>query len=261
MAFIRINDLTLHYRRDGDTDGKPLVFINSLGTDYRIWDAVVPHFASNHAVLRYDKRGHGLTDVPAPPYTIADHTADLVALLDALDIAESIIIGLSVGGMIAIDFAARYPQRVTTLVLCDTAPQIGTAAMWKERIDTLRAQGMTHLRDSILARWFAPDFKTRNPAAYHGYGNMLIHTPLDGYTGTCEAIRDADLIHASRQIRAKTLVLCGEQDVSTPPDFVREATIDIPDAHFDLIPYSGHLPCVEQPDTLAAKISTFLEDA
>lgn len=258
-TFATVNKITLHYQLDDRPDGIPLVFINSLGTDYRIWDEVTVHFTNRHPILRYDKRGHGLSEAPPPPYTLGEHTADLTALLDQLSLRRVILVGLSVGGMIALDFSARYPERVHALVLSDTAPQIGTAAMWNERIGNLRTNGMASMVGAILPRWFAPAFADQHPAAYQGYGHMLARTPLDGYTGTCEAIRDADLTDASHTIQTRTLVLCGEQDASTPPDFIREATSHIPDVRFELVPDAGHLPCVEQPDIFFAEINTFLE--
>ena len=198
MNFTTANGQLLHYSDEGKSDedeatGPPLVFINSLGTDLRIWRAVAHHFSDTYRLIRYDKRGHGLSDCPAPPYTIGHHADDLAGLLDALQIDRAILIGISVGGMIAIGSAVNHPERVEKLVLCDTAPKIGTPKMWDERIGTLRANGMAHLGEAILSRWFAPRFAIEQPDVYRGYSHMLTRTPVDGYTGTCEAIRDADL--------------------------------------------------------------------
>lgn len=249
----------------GGTEGTPLVFINSLGTDLRIWDAVEALLAgrpgqARRPRVRYDKRGHGLSDCPPPPYALADHTADLVGLLDHLGHEGVILVGISVGGMIAMDCAARYPERVRALVLCDTAPRIGTAAGWNERIEALRAHGMDHLGRAILERWFAPGFARRQPAAYRVYYNMLTRTPVEGYTGTCEAIRDADLGDCPGRIRARALVLCGAEDVATPPEACRSLAASLVDARFEAISGAAHLPCIEQPDAFVAGLAGFLED-
>ena len=258
MDFTIENGITLHYTYEGPRKGLSLVFINALGTDLRIWDGIVPHFSDRHRVIRYDKRGHGLSDCPSAPYSIRDHANDLHGLLDRLDISQAILVGISVGGMIALDYAATWPECVQALVLCDTAPQIGTAEMWNERIHTLREHGMQSMGDAILSRWFAPSFADQAPAAYRGYYNMLTRTPIEGYTGTCEAIRDADLTAAARAIMARTLVLCGAEDISTPPDLARGLVELIPDANFQEIPGAAHLSCIEQPDAVATHIERFL---
>jgi 3-oxoadipate enol-lactonase len=260
MYFASINGITLHSKLEGQADGIPLVFINALGTDLRIWDGLISSFAESYALVRYDKRGHGLSDSPPAPYTLRDHSDDLVGLLDHLHIEQAILVGVSVGGMIALDFASMHPERVKALVLCDTAAKIGTEAMWNERIATLQQHGIGHLANSIIARWFAASFQQQNPAAYHGYRNMLTHMPSDGYIGTCAALRDADLTAQTPIIQAKSLVLCGAEDVSTPPDLVQGLANTLPDQRFRLIEGAGHLPCIEQPQLVADIIGQFLKE-
>jgi 3-oxoadipate enol-lactonase len=258
MNFMIGNGLTIHYTLEGTGEGIPLVLINALGTDLRIWDGVVPHLTDRSPVLRFDKRGHGLSDCPPAPYSIRDFSTDLLGLLDPLEISQAVIVGISVGGMVAMDFAAGWPERVHSMVLCDTAPVIGTADLWNDRINRLRKEGMGCMAESILARWFSPAFKVEFPAAYQGYYNMLTRMPLEGYTGTCEAIRDADLTESTSTIEAHTLVLCGSEDVSTPPDLVRGLVELMPNAEFQEIPGAGHSICIEKPDLVAEQIKRFL---
>jgi len=252
------NGLTIHYALEGTGEGNPLVFVNALGTDLRIWDGVVPHLTDRYPVLRFDKRGHGLSDCPPAPYTIHDFSTDLLGLLDQFEIRQAIAVGISVGGMIVLDFAASWPERVSSMVLCDTAPVIGTADLWNDRINKLRKHGMESMVEAILARWFAPPFKEKSPAAYQGCYNMLTRMPLEGYIGTCEALRDADLIEAAKTIKTRTLILCGTEDVSTPPDAVRGLVDLMPNAEFHEIPGAGHSICIEQPDLVAEQIERFL---
>ncbi len=143
MTVATINDITLHYQTVG-SGSVPLVFINSLGTNLHIWDEVAAHFPYT---VRYDKRGHGLSDAPPVPYTMRDHSDDLRGLLDHLHIERAILAGTSVGGMIALDFAAQFPLRVAAMVLCDTADKIGNADGWNARIETLREKGLEALAD------------------------------------------------------------------------------------------------------------------
>lgn len=257
MNFATISGVTIHYKEEGIPDSPPLVFINSLGTDLRIWDGVVSRLDGRFRIIRYDKRGHGLSDCPAAPYVIRDFSADLRGLLDHLDIEKAVVVGISVGGMVAIDFTAEWPDRVSSLVLCDTGAKIGSAELWQERADTLRRHGMAYLSDAILSRWFAPVYIEENPAVYRGYSNMLTRMPVEGYAGTCEALRDGNLISAAKTIAARTLVLCGAEDLATPPEFVRGLCDLIPQAKYREISGAAHLPCVEQPEKTAALIAEF----
>lgn len=260
MKFAEIDGVMLHYHVEGRQDGLCLVFINSLGTDLRIWDEVVSHFGHRFRMVRYDKRGHGLSDCPSGPYSIRDHANDLAGLLTYLKIKETILIGISVGGMIAMNLAARHPEIARALILCDTGTRIGTADMWNQRINTLRQDGMESLGDAILQRWFTTAFAAQRPADYWGYYYMLTRTPVAGYTATCEAIRDADLTDSARMIRTKTLILGGTEDMATPPDLVRELARTLPDARLELIEQAAHLPCIEQPEAMVAAIRRFLQE-
>lgn len=260
MHFAAVGGLTLHYALDGPPDGLPLFFVNSLGTDLRLWEAVLPSFAGQYRLIRYDFRGHGLSDCPPPPYTITDHAADLHGLLNTLQVESAILVGISVGGQIALAYAAAHPERIRSLVLCDTGTKIGSAAMWNERIERLRQEGMDSLADSILARWFTPSFAQANPAVTRGYTHMLTRTPLAGYIGTCAALRDADLADAAQTVKARALVICGAEDVATPPDLGRALANTLPDARFSLIDGAAHLPCVEQSAAFAALLHRFLEE-
>lgn len=259
MDVVLANGVALNGAFEGVEEAPALLFVNSLGTDLRIWDAVVPEFAADCRLIRYDKRGHGLSDCPPAPYTLDDHAGDLVGLLDALDVNRAVLVGVSVGGMIAQLVAARWPERVRGLVLCDTAARIGTAVFWNTRITHLQQHGLNHDTTApILARWFAPAFAQNNPAAHRLYANMLARMPLEGYLGTCAAIRDADLSDRSRTIQAPTLVVCGAEDSATPPELTRTLLDLIPHASYLELPGVGHVPCVEQPELLAEAVREFL---
>jgi 3-oxoadipate enol-lactonase len=259
--FHRCNGIVLHAKRLGDPEKPLVVFSNSLGTDARIWDAVLPHLGDRYRVVLYDKRGHGLSDAPRGPYRIADHAADLLALLDRLGIERFALVGLSVGGMIAQMIAADHPARVAALVLCDTAAKIGDSATWDARIEAVEYKGLEPIATSVLERWFTRDYRARETAAMAGWRNMLTRQPPGGYAATRAAIRDADLRARAGTIAAPTLCLVGDQDLSTPPDLVRGTADLIPDSRFAVIPLAGHIPCVEQPDILAGHIRGHLAEA
>jgi 3-oxoadipate enol-lactonase len=142
MQFTAANGITLHTDRAGA--GPPIVFVNSLGSDFRIWDAVLPALTQRAEVIRYDKRGHGLSDLG--PITMDAHVADLAALLDGLATGPAVICGLSVGGQIALGLSAARPDLIRGLILMDTGHRIGTPAMWDERIATIESPAGSRLR-------------------------------------------------------------------------------------------------------------------
>ncbi|RDI94675.1 3-oxoadipate enol-lactonase [Meiothermus sp. QL-1] len=254
--FAQINGLTLHYRLEGE--GPVVVFINSLGSDLRIWDYQAAGLWSHFRVLRYDKRGHGLSEAPPPPYTLADHAQDLRALLGYLGIEQASLVGISVGGMIALEFARSYPERTRALVLMDTGARIGSVESWNERIRAIQETSLAEVARGVVARWFTPAFFQEKPAEATGYYHMLARTPVEGYIGTCAALRDADLRGGLGGVRAPALVLCGAQDPATPPALSQALAQELR-APLRLIEGAAHLPCIEQPKATLAELRAFLE--
>ena len=259
MSFLEANKVVHYYTVEGAHDAPVLVFSNSLGSDHRIWDAVLPYLRDKFRIIRYDQRGHGLSDATPAPYAISDLIDDLAGLLDRLNIDNAFVCGLSVGGMIAQGLAANYPHRARALVLCDTAMQIGPANIWNERIAVIQKDGISALTDPIMERWFTRAFREGRVTEFSGYINMLERTPVEGYIGTCCAIRDADLREAAGAIRQPTLVLCGDQDLATPPALVRELAEAVSGAAYSLIEDAAHISCVEQPELFSRLVINFLE--
>ena len=258
MRFVKLDATTIHYGQAGNPAAHTLVFANSLGTDFRIWQAVAADLVSDYQIILYDKRGHGLSDAPAAPYSIEGHINDFIGLVDFLEIERFTICGVSVGGMIAQGVAARIAERVQALILCDTAHVIGPKEMWEQRMAMVQQRGLASIADDALERWFTPEFHMLNGPQLAGYRNMFSRTPLQGYLGTCAAIRDADFSKSSAHISSPTLCVCGEEDGATSPELVRTLADLIPDAEFALIPSAGHIPSIEQPVILARLIREFL---
>jgi 3-oxoadipate enol-lactonase len=262
--FASIAGLTIHHRFDHPRlelkSGAPVVFINSLGSDLRIWDDVVSRLPCSS--LRYDKRGHGLSDAPSGPYSIADHANDLHGLLEHLKLERVVIVGISVGGQIALEFASRFPERVAGAVFCDTGMKIGSAELWNTRIEAVRDHGLEHISESVMQRWFGPAFRQDRAATVRGYQNMLERQPPVGYIATCEALRESDLHQAAQNVRdarVKTLVMCGKDDQSTPVALSQELAQTL-EMNLELIDNAGHLPCIEQPEAFANILNSFLEE-
>lgn len=260
MQAARIGSTVLHYSVSGPSEANALVFANSLGTDFRIWDRLLPYLPTGLRVIRYDKRGHGLSDCPPGPYRMADHVADLSGLLDHLQVRTAIIAGLSIGGMIAQGIAARRPDLVKGAILCCTGHVIGGAAMWEQRIQALRAGGIEALADAVMERWFSPGFRSGRPDELRAWRNMLVRTPLEGYVASCAALRDADLTESTRALRMPVLCIAGSADGATPPDLVQSLADLIRGSRFRILEGPGHIPCVEAPLALGREITLFLKE-
>lgn len=260
MQFARINGNVIHYQLIGAPAARPvLVFINSLGTDFRIWRDVIVRLAGDFAIVAYDKRGHGLSELGDAPHTIETHASDLAALLDHLAVKSAVICGLSIGGLIAQGLYATRPDLIRAMILCDTAHKIGTADMWDGRIASAQADGIASFADGVMEKWFTPDFHARHRDELTGYRTLLVRQPVDGYASACAAIRDADFTETARRIAVPTLCVVGDQDGSTPPALVKSLADLIPGARYEIIPGAGHIPCVEQPEMLTSLMRDFIQ--
>ena len=161
----------------GDPDGAPLVFANSLGTDFRIWDRVLPLLPPGLRVLRYDMRGHGLSDAPAGDYFMGDLVADAAALMQATGFRDAAFVGLSIGGVVAQGLAAERPDLVKLAVLSNTAAKIGTEESWRDRMATVRAEGIEAIADRVMQLWFTRGFHADRADELALWRHMLTRTP------------------------------------------------------------------------------------
>ncbi|MBQ2260186.1 MAG: 3-oxoadipate enol-lactonase [Loktanella sp.] len=257
MTKVIRDGVTLHYQITGPEDGAPVVFANALGTTLAIWDQVVAHLPPGLRIIRYDMRGHGQSDAPDGPYTMGQLISDAEAVCTAAGIRDALFVGLSVGGMVAQGLAVKRPDLIRALVLSNTAAKIGNPKLWQDRIDTVRTKGLPALSDTVLQRWFGRSFY--GTPAMDPWRAMLEATPVQGYTGTCAAIAGTDFYTPTAGLRIPTLGIAGSEDGSTPTDLVRETVDLIPGSQFILMRRTGHLPCVEDPQTYAAHLADFLK--
>ncbi|MGB3176567.1 MAG: 3-oxoadipate enol-lactonase [Albidovulum sp.] len=255
MNILDLDPIHLHWREDGNPSGAPVVFANSLGTDFRMWDQLIPLLPQSLRLIRYDKRGHGLSSCPTGPYSMGAMIRDVEQLCDALDVRDCVFVGLSVGGLIAQGLAVKRLDMVRAMVLSNTAAKIGTRGMWNDRINAIRAGGMEAIGDATMERWFSRNFRAQ--PEMQGWRAMLTRQPIEGYCGVAAAIAGTDFITPTSGLTLPTLVIAGSEDGATPPDLVRETAGLIRGARFELIRGAGHLPPVEQPETYAALLRDF----
>jgi 3-oxoadipate enol-lactonase len=243
--------MTLHHVIDGDDDAPPLVLSPSLGSTLAMWDPQVPALARTHRVIRYDHRGHGGSPVPPAPYALEDLGADVLALLDTLEIERVDWCGLSLGGMVGMWLAAHAPERIGRLALCCTSAQLGPRSTWEERITAIRAGGTDAIADAGVSRWLTADFAAAHPDVAARLRAMIAGTDDEGYIGCSAAIEQMDLRGVLGDIRAPTLVIAGADDPSTPPEPHGERIVaGIPGARLEVVADAAHLANVQQPEAV-----------
>ena len=262
-SFVSANGVTLHVRADGRTVGSSpaaaILYLHSLGADLRIFDRVVA-LLPQRPNLRFDLRGHGLSDAPAGDYSIEQLANDALQVLDAAGAEKAVLVGVSVGGMVALRAALDHPERVAGLVLSNTAAKLGDEDTWRARIDTVAEQGVASLADTTLLRWFPEPFRHANPALTAGLGNMIARTSAAGYAGVCAALGAEDLRARLPELKRNVLVVGGSNDLSTPPPVVTELARALPAAHLEIVDGAGHLPMVDAPERFAALLTQYLDN-
>lgn len=218
MPYLDLPTHRLHYRIDGSTSGNPwLVFCNSLGTDLHMWDAQIADLSEDFCILRYDRRGHGRSSTPTPPYSLANLGGDVIALMDALGIARAHFCGLSIGGLTAQWLAINVGHRLDRFVVCATAARIGTTDSWNARIVEVEANGLGELVPATAERWFTPGFRAARPAVVGAILENFAATSVDGYAGCCAALATADLHDQLAKIATPLLAISGKDDPVCPP--------------------------------------------
>jgi 3-oxoadipate enol-lactonase len=258
MPLLPIDDVQIHYEFLGPEETPTLVFSNSLGTDLAMWDPQATALSKEFRVLRYDGRGQGQSSATAGPYSIAQLADDLIRLLDKLQLPKVYFCGLSMGGMVGMSIALRAPDRVRKLILCNTAPKIGTPETWNARINAVRTGGMAAVAEIVLERWFTSHFRTNSPSAIEGTRQMLLHSPVEGYVGCCAAVRDMDARDSIANIRVPTLIISGTHDPVTPPQDGQYMLGKIGGALYEELP-AAHLSNIEAAEAFTMEVTRFLK--
>jgi len=257
MPVLKSGEARIHYALEGQGGSPVLLFSNSLGANYSMWDPQVHEFRKKFRCLRYDTRGHGQSSVTPGPYSIEQLGKDVIALLDALDLDRGHFCGLSMGGMIGMWLGANAPERLHQLVLCNTGAKIGITEAWNARIDAVRKDGMKSVASAVIDRWFTPAFRQKSPAMISNTLKMLEETNQDGYAACCAAVRDFDFREQLGKIRRPTLVIVGAHDPATPPADGRFLVQHIQGARYAEL-NAAHLSNIEDQERFNTELAAFL---
>jgi 3-oxoadipate enol-lactonase len=247
----------LNAQVEGPERAPVLMLCNSLGTDLHMWDDQVKAVTERFRLVRYDRRGHGKSAAPKGPYSMEMLGKDALAVMDGVGVQKVNWCGLSMGGMVGMWLGANAPQRIDRLVLSNTSAYMADKQIWNDRIKTVRAGGLTAIVDGTMERWFTKGFRERAPQAIARMKEMMLKTPVEGYIGCGEAVRDMDHREIIRTITAPTLIIAGRHDPATTVEageFLRDR---IPGAKLAVLE-AAHIANVEQPQAYTDTLLGFL---
>jgi 3-oxoadipate enol-lactonase len=238
--------------------GPPLVLLHCLGADHRLWQIAADGLAQEFTLLTCDLPGHGEAPVPSGPYGIADLSAQLGAAREGIERAH--VAGISLGGLVAQHMAATQPGRVDRLVLIDTTPRHTEELSrgWRERAAAARSRGVASFIGALLRLWFNDSFIAADPPAVRYARETLARCSSEGYALACEALAGADLAPLVPQIRAPTLVVCGDNDVPIFRMAARWLVDNIRGARGAWLTGARHCSVLEQPEAFRGVLRAFL---
>jgi pimeloyl-ACP methyl ester carboxylesterase len=262
MPQVVCNNTLLHYDECGE--GMPLVFLHGLAGDHLYWKGQMRAFARRFRCLAPDNRDAGQSGPAVAPYTIGDLAADVAGLLDALGLREAHLVGLSLGGMIALELAVAYPSLVRSLVLVGT---VGRADDWfNATLDTY-----SHIRRQVadtagflgaMLPWLVSHRFFESPSKLEWLQAFLrecaFPQKIDGFFRQLEAIRGHDVLERASTVRCPALVVVGEDDLITPRRYAEQLATCIPQAILHILPGVGHSPALEDSRGFSRLLEEFL---
>jgi 3-oxoadipate enol-lactonase len=277
MSFLERDDYRIAYRCTGSPEGPAVIFCHSLGLDAASWDVQAAELADRYRIVLPDMRGHGRSDAPPGPYDVEGLALDVVALADRLGVDRFHLVGLSIGGMIALWLAVHRPDRLRSAAFCNTAAKLGGPELWDARIAAVRAGGMASIADQVVPRFFSgrfgsrkpesageacptrPDPEDREPEIFSRARATLLRTRPEGYAACCAALRDADLTGEVDKIRLPSLVVGASEDVATPPETARWLHARIPGSELVVLEGAGHVSNLERPADFGRALARHLD--
>jgi 3-oxoadipate enol-lactonase len=242
--------------------GAPLITLShGLATDMTIWGDLVPLLTPRYRVLRYDSRGHGSSAATGGNYSLAMLEDDVIGILDALDLAKTHFVGLSMGGTVGLGLALARPKRMASVAVCDargSAPAEYRAA-WTDRSQKVRDGGIEAMVEPSVTRWFTPGFQRTNPQAIERTRNMVRRTSADGYCGSAAALRELDYERRLPDVVVPMLFMTGSGDQGAPPAVIRAMQAKAPGSRYVELPDAGHISVMEQPVLFAQALLEFVD--
>ena len=255
------NGIDIHYRIDGREGAPWVTFVTGIANDVTMWDGQIPALEQDFRILRYDRRGHGGTQATSGDYSFPLLIGDLLALWDTLGIKRSSLIGLGLGGAIAIGVGVEHSDRLEKLIpcCCRAVMTPDFAAIWPGFVATVKRLGMEGMVEPTVQRWFTDDFKAANPQVLDGVRRMIRGTDPLGYYGCIAAFLTLDFSAGLHRVTAPTLFVSGANDhLGGPPAIMADLAARVPGARHMSVPDAAHIANIQNPSGFNAAIGEFL---
>lgn len=256
------NEGEIDYDVVGPRTGTPVVLIHGFPFSKLTWGPQVAALRKTCYVVTYDVRGHGASDVGSGQYTVEGFVDDLIGLIDHLKIPRAVLVGLSMGGYIALRAAERNPDRIRGLVLCDTKSEGDNNEGKIKRavqVKSVRMFGMKMFTEPFLRTVFYEQTFQTSPGIVQMVRSIVQQTPPAAVIGTLIALAArTDTTPSLYSINVPVLILAGQHDALTPPSAANAMKVKIPGAIMHIIPEAGHLSNLERAEEFNSNLITFL---
>jgi 3-oxoadipate enol-lactonase len=256
-----INGIRLNYQVEGPEQAPTVVLHHPLATNLSIWDELTAALVPRYRVVRLDARGHGQSEASPAPYTFPMLSADVIGLMDRLEVARAHFLGLSMGGRVGQYLGLEQAGRFRSLILSSTSSRVPAEAqgLWDERVRNAREKGMASQVPLALQRWLAQATRDSKPALVARMTRYLETTPVEGFVGWCQAIRDLNVTERLKGITLPTRVIVGAEDQGTPPAAAEAIHREIAGSDLVVVPGVSHMLHVEEPETFNRHVLEFLD--
>ena len=258
MPTILANHINLYYEEHGS--GQPLIFIHGLGSSTLDWEFQVPEFSKSYRVITFDLRGHGQSDKPTGPYHISMLAVDLAGLFQALNIPSAHLVGISLGGAVAFQFALDYPASVKTLTIVNSGPSLGgtpeeAQQEIERRVGIVKQLGMRAMGEALSPTLFP---KPEQAALRETFVKRWAENDPRAYIEATRSVLGWNVTDKLEKIKCPTLILAADQDYT--PVAEKEAYVKlIPQARLVVISEAHHATSLEQPEKFNAALREFLD--
>lgn len=258
-----VNGVNINYSITGNSNGLPVIFIHGFPFNSLMWAPQIKSISSKYRAITFDVRGHGQSDYGDGQYLIEFFVDDLLGLLDHLQIEKAVLVGLSMGGYIALRTIERNPERVSALVLCDTKSSADSneAKIRRARqIQIVKSVGVGRFAEDFLKSIFAEDTFIRLPSIVDMIRNIILKTsPLSVASTLIALAARTDTTEALTGVKVPTLIMVGENDTITTPDDSLEMKKRIMDSKFHIVPNAAHMSNLENTAAFNKHLFDFLE--
>lgn len=260
-----INNSLTHYIDIGISTAQAVIFIHGFPFTHKMWmfaGGQTEALSGSNRLVAYDVRGHGDSEIGQGIFTVEFLVDDLIALMDHLKIRQAILVGLSMGGYIALRAVERHPNRVKGLVLCDTkaAPDSNEAKIKRSaHIRMIRQDGTRAFAEEFIKGVVAPETFETKPEVVRSLQSMIERTSPITLSGALVALAArTDTTPALASIQCPVLVMSGEKDALATPAEAKAMKEKIPNAELALIPKAGHMSNVENPEEFNKHLIGFI---